>query len=185
LSFDDDDYDDYDDDDDDDSAATVKRERSSAASSSKVAAAETEAAKQERKQRRAQHKAYAFIITTLRPKQLQLVRHVYRGNAFELWRVLREAYSEVRTAETVSMLLFQLTTIAKLDTESISEYIMRVQNIGNMVDAQREKGENPLEERMMKQFIINGLMKNRKWIESAKNYLRQQNFGEWTRKRCV
>jgi hypothetical protein len=86
----------------------------------------------------------------------------------------------VKTAETASLLLFQLTTITKLDTESISEYIMRIQNIGIKIDAQREKGENKIEERMMKQFIINGLMKNPKWVESARNYLRQENFGDWS-----
>ena len=101
-------------------------------------------------------RAFSFILSNLGRSQLILVRSVTAGDAQALWTALENTYGAVRNVNTLSSLYSSLSTITKLDSQSMKDYIGQIQSMVLDLEAQ---GEN-LSDARKKQFFLDGLSRS-------------------------
>ena len=71
-------------------------------------------------------RAYNFIIQSLNTKQIELIRNVYMGNAHVVMNVLQKTYGIIKSTNNTMTLFQKLNTNKKLSTESMTDYIARI-----------------------------------------------------------
>ncbi len=106
--------------------------------------------------------AYAWLILSLRDKQLDLVARVRSGDAKGVWDTLEKTYSRLKGTDTLSSLLTQIERINIQKKESVSDYLARAYRLVHDLQVQGQA----LTDAMIKRYIINGLKDQDEWKES-------------------
>lgn len=140
------------------SIAKTKLSLSTDDSSGSSSTASTSAASDEKKKerelelQRKSKKAYAILINCLRDEQLQLVQHIAKGNAHEVWTTLLQRY-ESKTTASKSHARDMLHQCKKDSKETFDTYVSRI--IQAMISLE-EMGEKISEGELM-YVLLNGL----------------------------
>ena len=71
-------------------------------------------------------KAYSLIVNSLLPKQIEMVRDVFQGNAHEVMNVLKRAYGIHLSTASVMATFAALNVIKKSSKESMNDYFARI-----------------------------------------------------------
>ena len=70
--------------------------------------------------------AYSLIVNSLLPKQIEMVRDVFQGNAHEVLNVLKSAYGIHLSTASAMATFAALNVIKKVPKESMSDYFARI-----------------------------------------------------------
>lgn len=98
-------------------------------------------------------RAVSILINSFTSRQLSIISNIFPCNAHEVWRVVCSSYGVCKSADTINSLLDTLTDIRKHDTESMREFISRVDNI---IDKLKSL-DSSISEKMRTHYLIRGL----------------------------
>ena len=111
-------------------------------------------------------RAISIITSNLGRTQLVKVRPTLSsspGDAQALWNTLTHAYGAASDPNTVTSIFNQLSTITKLDSESMADYIGRVDSLVTDLAGQGET----MSDRRLKHTLIDGLTRSHQYRATA------------------
>lgn len=123
------------------------------------------------------NKVYDYLVQSLHPKQIELVRNVYVGNAYVVMSRLKSAYGHIISSTSQATLMTKLTNNRKSSSETMTDYLARTDRI--FTDLQHQD-QHDMSTSMKKHFIMFGLSNDTKW-QHITTLIRQIDVGgKWT-----
>ena len=107
--------------------------------------------------------AYSLIVNSLLPKQIEMVRDVFQGNAHEVMNVLKSAYGIHLSTASAMATFSSLTAIKKVPKESMNDYFSRIARLVHDCGSL----DMPFSEMQHKLFIGAGLANDKDWKQTT------------------
>ena len=121
--------------------------------------------------------AYNCIVQTLHQRQTELISTITPGNAYAVMTKLKQTYGLPLTSNTHGALLIRLTENKIQSSESISDYIARVERLISDLTTTRT---NDMSARMKKHYILYGLRDDDRWKHIATTARQNDIHGQWS-----